>query len=39
MNLNILGKDWFGLPALELTDERRQDLELLQMRGALDPKR
>ena len=39
MNLNTVGKDWFGLPALELTDERRQDLELLQMRGALDPKR
>jgi len=33
------GKDWFNMPALELTEERRNDLELLQMRGVLDPKR
>ena len=25
--------------ALELTEERKADLELLQMRGVLDPKR
>jgi hypothetical protein len=33
------GKDWFHMPALELTEERKADLELLQMRGVLDPKR
>jgi len=33
------GKDWFNMPALELTEERKADLELLQMRGVLDPKR
>ena len=33
------GGDWYNMPALELTEERRQDLELLQMRGVLDPKR
>jgi hypothetical protein len=27
------------MPALELTEERKADLELLQMRGVLDPKR
>ncbi|KAI1718415.1 fcf2 pre-rRNA processing domain-containing protein [Ditylenchus destructor] len=32
------GKDWFDMPATELTDERRHDLELLQMRDTLDPK-
>jgi Fcf2 pre-rRNA processing len=26
------------MPATELTDERRRDLELLQMRDILDPK-
>jgi hypothetical protein len=35
----IKGKDWFNMAALELTEERKNDLELLQMRGALDPKR
>jgi Fcf2 pre-rRNA processing len=35
----LTGKDWFNMPALELTEERKNDLELLQMRGALDPKR
>jgi hypothetical protein len=33
------GKDWFDMPAPEMTEERKLDLELLQMRGALDPKR
>ena len=33
------GKDWFDLPALEMTEERKADLETIQMRGALDPKR
>jgi len=31
------GKSWFGMPATELTDETRNDLELIQMRNALDP--
>jgi hypothetical protein len=35
----MIGKDWFNMAALELTEERKNDLELLQMRGALDPKR
>jgi hypothetical protein len=35
----VVGKDWFNMAALELTEERKNDLELLQMRGALDPKR
>jgi len=34
-----VGKKWFDMPALELTEERKRDLELLQMRGVLDPKR
>jgi len=33
------GADWFNLPATEMTEERRRDLEILQMRDALDPKR
>jgi len=32
------GKNWFDLPATELTDEVKQDLEVLQMRSVLDPK-
>lgn len=32
------GKDWFGLPATEITDELSKDLEIIQMRSALDPK-
>jgi len=32
------GDNWFGMPASELTDERRSDLELIRMRNALDPK-
>lgn len=32
------GKDWFNLPATELTEEVKQDLEILQMRSVLDPK-
>ncbi|KJH40057.1 Fcf2 pre-rRNA processing [Dictyocaulus viviparus] len=31
------GRDWFDLPATELTDEIKNDLELLQMRNAVDP--
>ncbi len=33
------GPDWFGMKAPEMTEENRRDLELLQMRSALDPKR
>ena len=33
------GKDWYDMAAPEMTEERQRDLELLQMRGALDPKR
>ena len=32
------GNSWFSLPATELDDQRRRDLELVQMRDALDPK-
>ncbi|KAK5971892.1 Deoxynucleotidyltransferase terminal-interacting protein 2 [Trichostrongylus colubriformis] len=31
------GHDWFDLPATELTEEAKADLELLQMRAAIDP--
>ncbi|CAD5227892.1 unnamed protein product [Bursaphelenchus okinawaensis] len=31
------GKGWFGMPATELTEERKRDLELLQIRGSIDP--
>ena len=30
------GKDWFDMPATELTEEKQRDLELLQMRSSLD---
>merc|ERR1712179_273415 len=33
------GSDWYNMPALEMTEERQRDLELLQMGGVLDPKR
>lgn len=33
------GRDWFDLPSAEVTDELKQDLRALRMRGALDPKR
>ena len=33
------GKDWFNMPALEMTEERQRDLEMVQMRKVLDPKR
>ncbi|KAI4503116.1 hypothetical protein M0802_002160 [Mischocyttarus mexicanus] len=32
------GKEWFNLPAPEVTDEIKHDLEVIQMRSALDPK-
>ncbi|XP_969663.3 deoxynucleotidyltransferase terminal-interacting protein 2 [Tribolium castaneum] len=33
------GKKWYGLPATEMTEEVKRDLEILQMRSVLDPKR
>jgi len=33
------GTDWFNMPATELTEERQRDLEIMQIRDALDPKR
>ncbi|XP_044270859.1 deoxynucleotidyltransferase terminal-interacting protein 2-like [Tribolium madens] len=33
------GKKWYGLPATEMTEEVKRDLEILQMRAVLDPKR
>ena len=33
------GTNWFNLPATELTEEKKNDLMVLQMRRSLDPKR
>ena len=33
------GPQWFDMPAVELTDDLKRDLKLLQMRNVLDPKR
>ncbi|XP_013382154.1 deoxynucleotidyltransferase terminal-interacting protein 2 [Lingula anatina] len=33
------GKKWFDMPATEMTEERKNDLMVLHMRRALDPKR
>ncbi|KAF3422281.1 hypothetical protein E2986_09487 [Frieseomelitta varia] len=33
------GKDWYNLPAPELTPEVRHDLQIIRMRSVLDPKR
>ena len=33
------GPNWFNMPAAELTEEKKRDLLVLQMRKALDPKR
>lgn len=32
------GKQWFNMPAPEMTEEVRRDLEVIQMRSVLDPK-
>nr|CAD7574079.1 unnamed protein product [Timema californicum] len=32
------GEGWFNMPATEMTDELKHDLEVLQMRSVLDPK-
>lgn len=34
-----LGPAWFGMKAPEVTEEVQRDLEVLKMRGAIDPKR
>ncbi|CAG0899171.1 unnamed protein product [Darwinula stevensoni] len=33
------GEKWYHLPATELTDEIKRDLEVIQMQNVLDPKR
>lgn len=33
------GKDWFNLPATDMTSELKRDLQVLSMRNILDPKR
>lgn len=33
------GSSWFNLPRTDLTPELKRDLQLLKMRGILDPKR
>ena len=33
------GPGWYNLPKTEVTDEIKQDLKLIKMRGVLDPKR
>ncbi|PSN49587.1 hypothetical protein C0J52_14219 [Blattella germanica] len=32
------GSKWFNMPATEMTDEMKHDLEVIQMRSVLDPK-
>ncbi len=33
------GADWFHMPAPEMTEEKKRDLEVLRMRSVIDPKR
>lgn len=33
------GKNWFDMPAPTITPELKRDLQLLKLRGAMDPKR
>jgi hypothetical protein len=33
------GSDWYNLPRTDLTPQLKQDLQLLKMRGVLDPHR
>jgi len=33
------GRGWFNMPAPDLTEEKKNDLLVIQMRRALDPKR
>lgn len=37
--MSALCRDWFDLPAQQITDEVKRDLRLLRLRGTLDPKR
>ena len=36
---NTLGKGWFDLEPMEMTDELRRDLKMIKMRSYIDPKR
>ncbi|CAN1256161.1 Deoxynucleotidyltransferase terminal-interacting protein 2 [Linum perenne] len=36
---DTLGKGWFDMPAPTMTPELKKDLEILKLRGAIDPKR
>ncbi|KAG5232785.1 hypothetical protein OIU85_026724 [Salix viminalis] len=36
---DTLGKDWFDMPAPNITPELKRDLQLLKLRSAIDPKR
>src|SRR6476646_8531531 len=38
-NTKTSGSQWFDMPAIEMTEELKKDLSVLQSRGALDPKR
>lgn len=38
-NKATAGSSWFNLPRTDLTSELKRDLQLLKMRGILDPKR
>ncbi|KAL8515339.1 hypothetical protein ACS0TY_014155 [Phlomoides rotata] len=36
---DTVGKNWFDVPAQTITPELKKDLQLLKLRGAIDPKR
>ncbi|CAL1352373.1 unnamed protein product [Linum trigynum] len=36
---DTLGKGWFDMPAPTMTPELKKDLQILKLRGAIDPKR
>ena len=38
-NSNSAGKNWFNLPAPEMTPELKQDLKAIQLRSIIDPSR
>lgn len=38
-NSNTAGKNWFNLPAPEITPELKQDLKAIQLRSIIDPSR
>lgn len=37
--IETAGKDWFDMPSTNLTPEIKRDIQLIGMRGTLDPKR